>query len=736
MAILRNIVVKIGADISGLQKSLTDASKSLDKAGKSISSIGGKLTTGLTLPIAAATGGILKLGTDFDNAFDKIRVGTGATGEALKGLQSDFKSVYSSVPSGMAEVSTAISDLNVRTRLAGKPLQELSAQMLNLSRISGEDLSGMIAGSTRLFGDWSISAGKTGSTMDYLFRVSQSTGIGFNDLNAKLVQFGAPLRQMGFDLETSAALLGKFEKEGVNTELVLGGLRIALGKMAKAGITDTKEALIEVTRQIKEAGSTGEANAIALEMFGARIGPDMAAAIREGRFELGELLSTLKSSGETINNASFETLDFAEKLTVMKNKLAVALEPLGSSLLQAINVVSPAIEGLINKLTGLVDWFVNLKASSKMMILYFIGIAAAIGPILTIIGAMVKTIGSVMLWGSGVAKAFGLVQKGTKGMGYLMTAVFGPAGVVMLVIASIAVLIAGLIYLWNTNEAFRSAVISIWKTIVSAVTPILNSIKDTAITVFMAIQQFITTNLGTIKSIITSSMELIKIIVGAALTWLSTQWQIWGTVIKPVITAIWEAIKGVVKTAWDLISGIAGAGLTVLSGIFSVIVGILNGDWKRAWNGAKSIVEGVWSGIKTVVKGGINFVIRGINAMISGLNKLKIKVPKIPGITDGFNLGFNISKIPELAKGGIATGPTLAMIGEGYEDEAILPLSKLEAMLGVNGKSKGNEITININLNNPVVREDQDINKITERINKSLKDLMNKEMRGGMVYDL
>jgi phage-related minor tail protein len=76
----------------------------------------------------------------------------------------------------------------------------------------------MIAGSSRLFGDWSIAAEDTAGTMDYLFRVSQSTGIGVNDLSAKLVQFGAPLRQLGFDLETSAAMLGKFEKEGVNTE--------------------------------------------------------------------------------------------------------------------------------------------------------------------------------------------------------------------------------------------------------------------------------------------------------------------------------------------------------------------------------------------------------------------------------------------------------------------------------------------------------------------------------------
>jgi phage-related minor tail protein len=122
--------------------------------------------------------------------------------------------------------------------------------------------------------------------------------------------------------------------------------------MAKEGITDTKAALEEVIKRIKEAGSTGEANAIALELFGARVGPDMAAAIREGRFELSELVSTLKTSGETINGAAFETMDFAEQLTVMKNKAAVALEPLGSSLMQAVNSAMPAIESLIGKLTA------------------------------------------------------------------------------------------------------------------------------------------------------------------------------------------------------------------------------------------------------------------------------------------------------------------------------------------------------------------------------------------------
>jgi hypothetical protein len=59
--------------------------------------------------------------------------------------------------------------------------------------------------------------------------------------------------------------------------------------------------------------------------------------------------------------------------------------------------------------------------------------------------------------------------------------------------------------------------------------------------------------------------------------------------------------------------------------------------------------------------------------------------------------------IPMLAEGGIATGPTLAMIGEGRGPEAVIPLDKLEGMLGggfggqnvvVTGRIQGSDILI------------------------------------------
>src|SRR4030095_14733147 len=98
------------------------------------------------------------------------------------------------------------------------------------------------------------------------FKTTQQTGIGFRQLTDLVVQFGAPMRALGFTFAQTAALLGKFEKEGVNLETVMAGLRFALGEFAKAG-KDPAQAFKEVSEQIKNAKTESEATAIAVHKF-------------------------------------------------------------------------------------------------------------------------------------------------------------------------------------------------------------------------------------------------------------------------------------------------------------------------------------------------------------------------------------------------------------------------------------------------------------------------------------
>ena len=108
----------------------------------------------------------------------------------------------------------------------------------------------------------------------------------------------------------------------------------------------------------------------------------------------------------------------------------------------------------------------------------------------------------------------------------------------------------------------------------------------------------------------------------------------------------------------------------------------------KNWDLVKEKMAAAWQYIADMAKGPINTVIGWINKLIELLNK--VKLPKWLG-----GGGFNIPTIPQLAKGGIATGASLAMVGEGTEPEAILPLSRLSSMLGQPRSSNSTSVSVN-----------------------------------------
>ena len=355
------INVAVLGDAKKLKKTLDGAEKRVgkfsDKVGKSMKVAGAAIGA---LGVAGAAA-VLKLGSEFEKVERTLRVGTGATGDALEALVASTRNLAKKVPADFESISNAVADINTRLGLTGTELEDFSEQMLNLSRITGSDLKGNISSVTRVLGDWGDMAGTAGGAADFLFSVAQSTGIEFASLSNQLVNYGAPLRQIGFDFEQSALLIGKFEKEGVNAELVLGSLRQALGKMAREG-EPAIETFQRTTEAIKNAGTASEANMLALELFGARAGPDMAAAIREGRFELDDYFDLMEGGGDRINVAAKSTETLQEKFTLLKNRLVVALAP---AITKAFDVIVQAMDAIGPIAEDVVRWFKDFTASDR-----------------------------------------------------------------------------------------------------------------------------------------------------------------------------------------------------------------------------------------------------------------------------------------------------------------------------------------------------------------------------------
>jgi hypothetical protein len=341
------LIATLGLNKKGFDDGVKDASK---KTEGFAAGFGEKLSK-LKVPIAAVGAAVAAMGTaavlaadNINKAYAGIRVGSGATGEALEILKSDFDAVFGTVPADAAEVSTAIADLNTRLGLTGPALQDMATQFLELSRITGTDVASNIKDVTRLFGSWDVAADDQAGTLDNLFKTSQSTGIEVGKLATLSTQYGSTLQGLGFDLKDSVAMLGKFEKEGVNVEAALAGMKMGLGKLASEGITDPIEAWDELTRRVKGAETEMEAVGVASEVFGARAAAEMASAIRSGNMDLGDFVAGLDASEETVLGAADDAMTLGDRMGILQHKAEKALQPVGNLMIGVFETAMPHLE--------------------------------------------------------------------------------------------------------------------------------------------------------------------------------------------------------------------------------------------------------------------------------------------------------------------------------------------------------------------------------------------------------
>lgn len=358
---MQAIVQVCGSIDPSLGKMVSDTESKLGKINTKALAAGaaaGAIAVGVGKAVIEASKYLVDLGSEFDNAYDAIRIGTGATGEALQGLEDDFKSVYSSVPTTMEDASTAIADYNTRLGLTGPELQNISKQAIQVADMLDEDLGTVIEDSSKAFQIWNISADDMGGAMDYVFKASQSTGTGFNDLMADVQQFAPQLQELGYGFENSVALIGSLDKAGVNTTEVLSAMKKSVSSFAKEGLS-AEEGLQKYTDKIKNAKDMTEATSIASEVFGTKAASTMASAIRDGSIDVANFAEELANSNETIGTAAEDTYDFAERLQMFKQKAEVALEPLASTMFDALNDIMPILGDSLTQLMPSISEIVN-----------------------------------------------------------------------------------------------------------------------------------------------------------------------------------------------------------------------------------------------------------------------------------------------------------------------------------------------------------------------------------------
>lgn len=326
--------------------------------------------------------------------------------------------------------------------------------------------------------------------------------------------------------------------------------------------------------------------------------------------------------------------------------------------------VSEFIENLPSKLQKLADWFNEHQD-------------------------LFVTIGKVI---SGLAVAFAALKvasKVTSVLKPLVTVISGLGTPGLIAVGVIAALVGAFTEAWNSSEEFRESISrmvdsvgKLMKDLWDVFEPIFDSIKDALKNIWDE----------TLQPLLSDIIKLVADIISAVQPIISFLLKVLAPVIQTVATFVLSIITTVINTIGGVLDGI----IQILDGIINFVAGVFTLNWKRAWEGIKSIFKGIWTALSSVLKAPLNIIIGMINAVlkgittvvnyaIKGINKLKITVPDwVPGI-GGKKFGFNISElttyqIPTLATGGVVDSPTYSLIGEGAYPEAVVPLGNSPQM--------------------------------------------------------
>lgn len=343
MPSLLDLFVRITADQSEYKKALKDAKADTTAFADLAEAAGARIATSLSFVGLAA--GAVGAAAKFEQAQFQIQRATGATGAQLANLEDSFKHLYVNTGKGPEEVAGALSQLTIRTGLTGAALESLATTSLRFAKVTGSDLQTSVRENERLFAQWGIATQDQAQALDVLYVASQRSGKSTAELTGTLSGLGATLRAYGYSFKDAVALIGTFERAGLDATNMARGLNAMFAKMATSG----KDPQAELQRLIESLNNTSSATDAAAKLielgFSRRAVVAMQDALRRGALDISTFRAALDKSAGAVDDMAKKTEGLGEKWTKLLHNLQVVGTPPGKLFL---DLLSHGIEGLVN----------------------------------------------------------------------------------------------------------------------------------------------------------------------------------------------------------------------------------------------------------------------------------------------------------------------------------------------------------------------------------------------------
>lgn len=595
----------------------------------------------------------IKLGMEFDKTMARVGAVSNASAEDLGRLRDKARELGASTVFSASQAAEGMTYLAMAGFKTDDMLKAMPG-MLNLASAGQVDLASASDIAASMLNGFGLEASQINRVADTMVNTFANSSTDLQGLGETMKYVAPVAASMGVDLETVAAMAGKLGDNAIRGSQAGTAMRAVFTRLV-APATEGQKALYALGVSVKDAQGNVRAMPDVLKDIGTALKklPQAAqAAIKKDIF--GQ--EAMSAAGILMNNAVDGTLqNFIDKVKEAGSAERVAKEQtdnldgdlasLNSAFEETQLTLSEAVTPAIRKCTvwltkgiGAVGAFAK-KHETLLKVLMAVGVS--IGSIIAMMAAF------NMVWG---------------GAGYiLMSAVTGALK-----------LWKGLILLKNAILVVKSAML-VFNAVLLA-NPIMLVIAAVAALIAIGVLLY-------------KNWDVVKAKASALWSWFSEKCPWLASVFSDAFNAIVDSFSSV----WNRIK-------YHFTQVIDFVKNIFSGEWGAAWENVKNIFANAFGGLVELAKTPINAIISLINKLFASIGNVSLSIPDwVPGM-GGQTFGFEMPQIPKLANGGVVTKPTTALIGEGAESEAVLPLSKLESLLADHSSSAGSSnITINFN---------------------------------------
>nr|WP_145432748.1 phage tail tape measure protein [Staphylococcus haemolyticus] len=640
---------------SGFGKGIQTVNKykdSINNVGSSMRNVGSNMSMYFTLPVVAGFGAAIKTGADFEGQMSRVGAIAGSSKSQLKAMSDQAVDLGAKTSLSASEVAKGMEELAALGMNTNQIMKAMPG-VISAAEASGSDLATTATIMASSLNSFNLKASDSGHVADLLATAANDSAADVQYMGDALKYAGTPAHSLGVTLEDTSAAIEVMSNSGLEGSQAGTALRASFIKLAKPSAQSQKAidklgislsnskgefvGMPNLIGQFKDAlqGMTKDQKlAYVAQIVGTEAASGFLALIDAGPAKLKKYSDSLKNS----NGASKEAAD------KMKDNLKGSLEQLGGAF-ESLGITigtafAPVLRGLAKAVTFLVEKFNNMPTPLIVLTTIFVGLGAAIGPLLVLTGILAHSIVGISEavkiltateGGQAFFTKFGANIKGILPkigglitriplIGGLMTALTGPIGIAVAAIAAIGV---AFVVAYKKSETFRN--------IVNAV---INPVKNAFIGLWNIIKQF---GAG-IKAIFSGNtgegLNIFKKILPdeAARQFTSTLLMIRGAYndfvnfIKSISIAVgayfkafWKENGDSIIAAFQIVKATVSIVLSTLyNAIIKPILGAIKTSFSIVFNGLKQIVINVFTSIRMVVQGGLN-VIRGIINIFKGL---------------------------------------------------------------------------------------------------------------------